>query len=90
MKVFVPYKGSENQLAAVLSDHFTNKLLKGLLPAKNTGQVGRLLKRLRVHRLIKRVGTRYKYYLTRLGMHIVSTALKLRELFVIPQLSRTP
>jgi hypothetical protein len=69
---------------------FSNKLLKGLLPGKNTGQVGRLLKRLRVHRLIKRVGTRYKYYLTRLGMHIVSTALKLRELFVIPQLSLTP
>ncbi len=69
---------------------FTNKLLRGLLARKNTGQIARLLKRLRVHGLIKRVGSRYKYYLTRLGMHIASTVLKLRELFVLPQLSLSP
>jgi len=31
---------------------------------KNSGQITRLLKRLRVHGLIKKVGRRYKYYFT--------------------------
>jgi len=69
---------------------FTSKILKDLLPGKNTGQVGRLLKRLRVHGLIKRIGKRYKYYVTHLGLWVACTALKLRELFMLPQLSLAP
>jgi hypothetical protein len=69
---------------------FTNKILKGLLPAKNTGQVARLLKRLRVYGLIKKIGKRYKYYLTHTGRYVACTALKLRELFILPQLSLAP
>ena len=45
------------------------------------------LKRLRVHGLIKRVGRRYKYYVTQLGQRATIVGLKLRELIVIPQLS---
>jgi DNA-binding HxlR family transcriptional regulator len=48
---------------------------------------GRQLKRLRVHGLIKRIGRRYKYYLTELGRRAVITGLKLRELLVLPQLA---
>jgi predicted transcriptional regulator len=46
-----------------------------------------MIKRLRVHGLLKKIGKRYKYYLTKLGRIVVTTALKLRELFVIPSLN---
>jgi hypothetical protein len=67
---------------------FTNKDLRQLLPNKNSGQITRLLKRLRVHGLIKRVGRTYKYYLTAFGRQVVVMALKLREMVVIPELAR--
>jgi hypothetical protein len=35
----------------------------------------------------KRSGTPYKYYVTAFGKEIVATALKLRELVIIPQLA---
>ena len=46
--------------------------------------MSRLLKRLRVHGLIKKVGHTYKYYLTRFGKAVMTTGLKLRELVIIP------
>ena len=67
---------------------FANKDLRQLLPNKNSGQITRLLKRLRVHGLIKRVGRHYKYYLTEFGRQVIVMALKLRELVVIPELAR--
>lgn len=65
---------------------FKNSNLQVLLN-KTTGQISRLLKRLRVHGLIKRIGKRYKYYLTKLGRQVMVMALKLRELYVIPHLA---
>ncbi|MFH1633369.1 MAG: hypothetical protein ABIG63_05075 [Chloroflexota bacterium] len=55
----------------------------------NSGQITRLLKRLRVHGLIKRVGRTYKYYLTEFGRQVVVMALKLREMVVITELAQT-
>jgi hypothetical protein len=66
---------------------FTNKRLRQHLPHKNSGQVSRLLKRLRVHGLIKKIARRYKYYLTEFGRQVVLMALKLREMVIIPQLA---
>jgi hypothetical protein len=66
---------------------FTNKNLRQHLSHKNSGQVSRLLKRLRVHGLIKKVGRRYKYYLTEFGRQVVLMALKLREMVIIPELA---
>jgi len=66
---------------------FTNKNLRQLLPPKNTGQITRLLKRLRVHGIIKKVGRRYKYYLTEFGRQVALMALKLREMVIIPRLA---
>lgn len=66
---------------------FTNKALQPLLPDKNSAQITRLLARLRTHHLIKKVGQRYKYYLTDFGRQVVSMALKLREMVVIPGLA---
>lgn len=66
---------------------FTNKALQPLLPDKNSAQITRLLARLRIHHLIKKVGQRYKYYLTDFGRQVVTMALKLREMVVIPGLA---
>src|SRR4051812_17668328 len=60
------------------------------LPELNSGQISRLLKRLRTHGLIKKIGRTYKYYATAFGKQAVATALKLRELVIIPQLAFAP
>jgi hypothetical protein len=65
----------------------SNALLRRFLPNHTSAQVSRLLKRLRIHGLIKKTGRRYKYYLTALGRRAITTALKLRELVVIPSLA---
>jgi hypothetical protein len=68
---------------------FQNRNLRAYLKNKTSSQVGRLLKRLRNHGLLKKVPARNKYYLTRLGRRVVATALKLRELYLIPALATT-
>jgi len=65
----------------------TCRTLRRFLPDKSAGHVSRLLKRLRVHGLIKKVGTTYKYYLTALGQHLVAASLKLRDQFFIPHMA---
>jgi hypothetical protein len=64
-----------------------NKSLRRFLPYLNSGQVSRLLKRLRVHGIIKKVARGYKYYVTAFGKDILTAGLKLRELVIIPQLA---
>jgi len=64
-----------------------NKTLRRLLSDKTSGQISRLLKRLRLHGLIRKVAHGYKYYLTQFGKQVIATGLKLRELVIIPQLA---
>jgi len=52
------------------------------------GRASYLLKRLRTHGLIKKVGHAYKYFFTKLGRRVVVTALVIREYFVQPTLVR--
>ena len=47
----------------------------------------RLLKRLRLHGWIKKVGKTYKYYLTELGRRAVLVGLKLKEHLIVPDLA---
>ena len=84
--------GDETLLCSIVRGEFNirglqNKTLRHHLPELNSGQVSRLLKRLRTHSLIKKIGRTYKYYLTAFGKEVVATALKLRELVIIPQLA---
>jgi hypothetical protein len=65
---------------------FRHKDIKAFFPDKSSSQISRLLKRLRMHAIIKKVGNTYKYYLTAMGKRIVATSLKLKEMFVIPYL----
>jgi hypothetical protein len=66
---------------------FQNKDLRRRVKAKNTGQISRLMKRLRTHGLIKKIGKTYKYYLTALGKQVIALGLKLKNLYIIPALS---
>lgn len=63
---------------------FQNRNLRRLLPGYTAPQLGRLVKRLRMHGLIKKIGRTYKYYLTKLGKRAILAALKLREFVIIP------
>ena len=37
--------------------------------------------------MIKKIGKTYKYYLTKLGRKVIISGLKLKELFLVPQLA---
>lgn len=65
---------------------FKNADLRNHLPAKNTGQISAIIRRLRKHGIIKKAPHCYKYYLTAFGRLITATALKLREMALIPML----
>ena len=45
-----------------------------------------MLKRLRLHGLIRKIGHTYKYYVTALGQKALLAALKLREHLILPAL----
>lgn len=84
--------GDETLLCAIVRGEFNisglqNKTLRRHLPGFSTGRVSRLLKRLRTHGLVKKIGRPYKYYVTAFGKDVVTTAIKLRELVIIPQLA---
>jgi len=67
-----------------------NKTLRKHLPGKTSGQISRLLKRLRLHGFLKKVAQNYRYYLTHFGKHVIATGLKLQQLVLIPQLAALP
>jgi hypothetical protein len=63
-----------------------NRTLRQYLePAYSASQVSRLLKRLRLHGVIKKVGKTYKYYLTELGRHVAVAGLTLKSMFLVPE-----
>jgi hypothetical protein len=47
-----------------------------------------MLKRLWMRRLIKKVGGTYEYTITDLGLTLITTGLRLRNLVLIPELAR--
>jgi len=67
-----------------------NKALRARFPQYSSGQMSRILRRLRVHGLVKKARHCYKYYLTMLGKQAIATGLKLKELVIIPELAAMP
>jgi hypothetical protein len=67
---------------------FQNKNLRAKLAHKTTAQISMIIKRLRTHGLVKKIGRSYKYYLTKIGRLVVATGLQLKELFLIPKLAK--
>lgn len=66
---------------------FRSKNLKKYLKDKTSSQLSRILKRLHLLGLIKKVRNTYKYYLTELAKTSILTALKIKEMIIIPQLN---
>jgi len=62
---------------------FRNKNMQKLL-GFNGGKISRLIKRLRVHGLIKKAAGSYKYYLTKIGKETIIMAQKIKELVMVP------
>ena len=65
-----------------------NKSLRKHIPETNTAAMTRILKRLHLHGIIRKVGRTYKYYLSQLGKAVITAALSIRNMSVIPQLAR--
>ena len=66
---------------------FRNKDLRKYLTGKSTGQVSRILKRLKLHGIIKKTNNAYKYYLTKMGKEVIIAAMKIKEFIIIPALN---
>ena len=67
---------------------FRNRSLRQHLKQFRPSQISRLLKRLRLHGIIKKVGNTYKYYLTQLGRHVAIAGLTLKNMFLVPEFAR--
>lgn len=85
-------KEDEKILLAVADGKFTlkgitNKALRAMLPGKESWQISRIFKRLRLHGLIKKVGTTYRYYLTSLGKQVIAAGLCFKNMSLVPSLS---
>ena len=62
-----------------------------LLVDKKTGITSHdVVEKFRRRSKIKKVGHTYKYYVTAFGKEVVATALKLRQLVILPQLAFGP
>lgn len=66
---------------------FRNQSVRQFFSDKSPAAISRILKRLRLHGLIKKVGHSYKYYLTTLGKEVITLGLRLKELFIVPSLA---
>jgi DNA-binding MarR family transcriptional regulator len=62
---------------------FRNKALQKLL-GYNGSKISRLIKRLKVHGLIKKVAGSYKYYITKIGKETIIMAQKIKEMVLVP------
>lgn len=80
-------------LLTVISGEFTingfqNKNLRSRLKSYSSSQVSRILKRLHTHGLVKKVAGTYKYYVTRFGSQVITMGMKLKEMVIIPELTK--
>jgi hypothetical protein len=88
-------KEDQRVLLALLRGEFaihglSNKRLRTLLSDKSSAQINRILRRLRKHGLLKKVGHSYRYYLSAIGRRLIIAARKLMEYVIIPNLQPQP
>lgn len=88
-------KEDQRVLLALLRGEFAlhglnNRWLRRLLAGKSSAQVGRILRRLRNHGLVKKVANSYRYYLTTAGRCLIIAARKLFEYILLPNLQVQP
>jgi hypothetical protein len=66
---------------------FANKDLRRYLPGRTSGQLSRLLKRLRLHGIAQKIPRSYRYRLSTFGLTVTTLACKLKDLVIIPELA---
>jgi len=65
---------------------FQNRNLRYEFNNKTSSQISRIIKRLRIHGLIRKIPHSYRYHLTKLAKAAITLGLKLKEFVVIPEL----
>ena len=85
-------KEDQRVLLALLRGEFaihgvSNQRLQSLLTDKTSGQINRILRRLRRHGLLKKIAHSYRYYLSSLGRRLIIAARKLFEYVIVPNLT---
>lgn len=80
--ILIHLTSGEFNISGFRKKNFTQRFKK-----LSSFQISRIFKRLRVIGLIKKVTATYKYYITRLGKEAILTALKLKNIVIIPQLN---
>lgn len=65
----------------------TARRLRRLLPQWSRGRISRLLKRLRLHGLLRKVGATYTYHLTSLAHRVVTAVLHLKNNVIVPNIA---
>lgn len=68
----------------------TVRRLRKLLVKYKPAQISRILKRLRLHGLLRKIGRSYTYYVTTLGQRVLAACLHLKEQIFLPKLSAAP
>jgi hypothetical protein len=86
-------KMDEKILLAIADGKFTinglrAKNLRSQFPELQAWQISNLLKRLKLHGLIKKVAKSYKYYTTALGKDVITAGLYLKNQVIAPCLSK--
>ncbi len=66
---------------------FQNRNLCERIENKTSSQISRIIKRLRVHGLIRKIPQSYRYHLTKLGRYVITLGLKLKEMVVLPAMN---
>ncbi|MBZ5574552.1 MAG: MarR family transcriptional regulator [Acidobacteriia bacterium] len=67
---------------------FQNKHLRQHLRGKTGTQASRILKRLRLHGLVKKIAGTYRYYLTKVGRLVLAAGFRLKQVLLVPELAR--
>jgi CRP-like cAMP-binding protein len=65
----------------------TARGLRRVLEGWSRGRIGRLLKRFRLHGLLRKVGRTYTYHLTPLARRVVTAVLDVKNNLMVPQLT---
>lgn len=65
----------------------TARRLRSLLEGWSRGRISRLLKRFRLHGLLRKVGGTYTYHLTSLARRVATAVLEIKNNLMVPQLT---
>jgi len=66
---------------------FSNRMLRRKLPGWSPQKIGRMLRRFKMLKLIKRAGNTYKYYLAKLGEKTIAATLQIKERVLLPAMA---